>query len=172
MKRLAILLLVAGSARAEPLVLRADAFASTVAPAGLLTLAADGDAGPDLSAEAVVWTGRVAADHGDVLVMALHARTRNGRLSGTLGRFVETLGALRPVQIDGARSRARLPHAIDVESYAGIPVLPGTSRSWDWVTGGRVARRIGDAGEDTADFAGGFVAAIGATAVGDARQAG
>jgi hypothetical protein len=145
-KRLAILLLVAGSARAEPLVLRADAFASTAAPAGLLTLAADGDAGPNLSAEAVVWTGRTAADHGDVLVMALHARTRNGRLSGTLGRFVETLGALRPVQIDGARTRARLPHAIDVEAYAGIPVMPGTSRSWDWVTGGRVARRIGDWG--------------------------
>jgi hypothetical protein len=145
-KRIAMLLLVAGSARAEPLVLRADAFASTAAPAGLLALAADGDAGPGLSAEAVVWTGRTSADHGDVLVMALHARTRDGRLSGTLGRFVATLGALRPVQIDGARTRARLPYAIDAEAYAGIPVMPGTSRTWDWVTGGRIARRIGDWG--------------------------
>jgi hypothetical protein len=147
-KRLAILLLVATSARAEPLVLRADAFASTAAPAGLLTLSADADAGPGLTAEAVVWTGRTAAvrSDGDVLVIALHAHTRNGRLRATLGRFVATLGALRPVQIDGISSRVRLPHAIDVDAYAGIPVLPGTSRSWDWVTGGRIARRIGDWG--------------------------
>ena len=36
----------------------------------------------------------------------------------------------------------------DVEAYAGIPVLPdlATSRAWDWVTGGRVSRRIGDWG--------------------------
>jgi hypothetical protein len=147
------LLLLGGVAQADPLALRADAFASTAAPAGLLTLTADGDAGPGLSAEAVVWTGQTGATTGDradsdVLVIALHARTRDGRISGTLGRFVATLGALRPVQVDGARARVRLPSAIDLDAYAGIPVLPDltTSRAWDWVTGGRVARRIGDWG--------------------------
>jgi hypothetical protein len=151
------MLLVGSSAHADPLALRADAFASTAAPAGLLTLAADGDAGPGLSAEAVVWigqTGSTAADRsdGDVLVIALRARTRDGRISGTLGRFMATLGALRPIQVDGARTRVRLPHAIDVEGYAGIPVLPGTSRTWDWVTGGRIAHRIGDWGSAGAAY--------------------
>ncbi|HTR50379.1 MAG TPA: hypothetical protein VMJ10_06695 [Kofleriaceae bacterium] len=159
MKWLAAMLVVGGVAHADPLALRADAFASTAAPAGLLTLSADGDAGPGLSAEAVVWTGQTtatAADRadGDVLVIALHARTRDGRINGTLGRFVATLGALRPVQVDGGRARVRLPYAIDVDAYAGIPVLPDltTSRSWDWVTGGRVARRIGDWGSIGAGY--------------------
>jgi hypothetical protein len=156
-KWLVAILLVAGGARAEPLALRADVFASTAAPAGLLTLAADGDLGPNFSAEAVVWTGQTGAtagdrSDGDVLVIALHAHTRDGRISGTLGRFVATLGALRPVQIDGVRTRVRLPHAIDVEAYAGIPVMPGLSRSWDWVTGGRIARRIGDWGSVGAGY--------------------
>jgi hypothetical protein len=100
-----------------------------------------------------VWTGQTGAtagdrSAGDVLVIALHARTPDGRASGTLGRFVASLGALRPVQVDGARGRVRLPYAIDVDAYAGIPVLPGlaTARTWDWVTGGRVARRVGDCG--------------------------
>jgi hypothetical protein len=151
-KSLVPLVLVASSAHADPLVLRADVFASTAAPAGLLTLAADGDAGPGLSAEAVVWTGAGERSDGDVLVIALHARTRDGRIGGTLGRFVATLGALRPVQIDGVRTRVRLPHAIDVDAYAGIPVMPGTARTWDWVTGGRIAHRIGDWGSLGAAF--------------------
>ncbi|HUJ58341.1 MAG TPA: hypothetical protein VLX92_07610 [Kofleriaceae bacterium] len=153
MKWLAALVAMTGVADADPLALRADAFASTAAPAGLLTLSADADAGHGLSAEAVVWTGQTtstAGDRaaGDVLVVALHARTRDGRATATVGRFVVSLGALRPVQIDGARGRVRLPYAIDVEAYAGIPVLPDltTSRTWDWVTGGRVARRVGDWG--------------------------
>ena len=110
--------------------LRADALATTAAPAGLLTLAADGDAGRTVSAEAVVWTGRTgstAGDRadGDVLVIALHARTADGRASGTLGRFVATLGALRPVHVDGARGRAApAATASIVEAYAGMPVLP------------------------------------------------
>lgn len=151
MKSLAVMMLLGASAHAEPLALRADVFASTAAPAGMLTLAADGDEGANLSAEAVVWTGQTGAaaadrNDGDVLVIALHARTRDGRLAGTLGRFVATLGALRPVQIDGTRARMRLPHAVDLEAYAGMPVVPGTSRAWDWVTGARIAHRIGDWG--------------------------
>ena len=136
---------------ADPIVLRADALASTAAPAGLITLAADGDAGPNLSAEAVVWTGGgTINDTGtaNVLVIALRARTDNGRFSARVGRFVEFIGALRPVQLDGAAGRAALPFRIDVETFAGVPVVANitTSRSWDWIAGGRVSRRLGDSG--------------------------
>ena len=145
----AVVALASGRAAADPLQLRADALATTAAPAGLVTLEAIGDAGPGLSAEAVVWTGS-ASDQGrtDVLVMALRARTAGGRLAGRLGRFVETLGALRPIQIDGAAARARAPLGIDVEAYAGVPVTDGlaTPRAWDWAAGGRIARTIGEVG--------------------------
>ncbi len=153
MKRVLALVLLARVADADPYVLRADALATTASPAGLVTLTADGSAGPNLSAEAVVWTGATgstAADHadGDVLVIALHARTADGRVRATLGRFVATLGALRPVHVDGARVAVRLPYRIDVDAYAGVPVQPDltASRAWNWVVGGRVSRRLGDWG--------------------------
>ncbi len=150
--RLALAALLASStASADPLRLRADALATTSAPAGLVTISADGDAGPNVSAEAVVWSGGGALGddaHADVLVVALRARTADGRESVRLGRFVETLGALRPLQIDGLAARARLPYALDAEAYAGIPVQPDltASRAWDWATGARLARRLGDMG--------------------------
>ena len=151
---------------ADPIALRADALATTASPAGLVTVEANGDAGPGLSAEAVVWTGSGTIGdtaHADVLVIALRARTSDGRASGRVGRFVESLGALRPVQIDGAAGRLRLPYQIDVEAFGGIPVTPvlttdgraapttpfdsvARDRAWDWIVGGRIARRIGDMG--------------------------
>lgn len=141
-----------GLAHADPLVLTANALATTTSPAGLITVSADAAMGPNVSAEAVVWTGgggNLTGDRpGDVLVMVLHARTDGGSASGQLGRFVATLGALRPVQIDGAAGRVRLPYHLDLEAYAGVPVVAGltTARTWDWIAGGRVARRIGDWG--------------------------
>jgi hypothetical protein len=156
---LAVLVVGAGRlAAADPIALRADAFATSAAPAGLLSLSADGDAGPGLSAEAAVWIGQTGAQGtraaagdtaaADVLVIALHARTATGRAAGTFGRFVATLGALRPLQVDGASGRVALPHRFVVEAYAGVPVQPelAASRTWDWAIGGRAARRIGDWG--------------------------
>jgi hypothetical protein len=144
-------LAVCARADADPLRLRADALSTTSSPAGLLTLEADGAAGPGLSAEAVVWTGsasRTDEPHGDVLVMALRARTADGRASGRFGRFVESLGALRPVHVDGGAARVRLPRRFDAEAFAGIPVVPDlpANRSWDWVAGARISRRLGDGG--------------------------
>jgi hypothetical protein len=134
-------------ARADPYRLRADALASTQSPAGLLVLEADAKASATTNAEAMVWT---ADDRADVLVIALRARTADGRVSGRVGRFVATLGALRPVHVDGAAARARLAKRLDVEAYGGIPVLsfdhPMSERAWDWVAGGRIARRLGDYG--------------------------
>ncbi len=58
-----------------------------------------------------------------------------------------TSGALRPLHVDGVAGRVRLPHRIDAEAFAGVPIAPGAeSRSWDWVAGGRVGRRLGDWG--------------------------
>ena len=136
-------------AAADPLQLRADALASTAAPAGLVTLEAHAAESPGLSAEAVVWSGSAGDQgHTDVLVMAVRLHSADGLAGLRLGRFVETLGALRPIQIDGAAGRARLPLGVDVEAYAGVPVPSGltASRAWDWAAGGRIARRIGDGG--------------------------
>jgi hypothetical protein len=151
MRRVLVVAAIAATSRADadPLRLRADALSTTASPAGLLTLEADAASGPGLSAEAVVWTGSLSdQSRGDVLVIAVRARTAEGRASVRVGRFVESLGALRPVHIDGAAGRVRLPFQLAVETYAGIPVLPGlaTARSWSWATGGRIARSIGDAG--------------------------
>jgi flagella basal body P-ring formation protein FlgA len=149
---LPVLGLLAHAAGADPLRLRADALATTASPAGLLVLDASGAAEPGLSAEAVVWVaGGHALDdraHGDVLVIAIDAHSRDGARAARLGRFVATLGALRPVHVDGGALRLRLPQRFDVAVAAGVPVLPGltTRRSWDWVVGGRVARRLGDWG--------------------------
>lgn len=141
-------LIVSARAEGSPLQLRADALATTASPAGLLTLEADGALDRSLSAEAVVWMGSADDARPDVLVMVLRARTADGWASARVGRFVAAVGALRPAQIDGAAGRLRLPLLLDVEGFAGVPVMPGltTSRSWNWIAGGRVARRIGDGG--------------------------
>lgn len=143
------LVLGAAAASAEPLRLRADALATTASPAGLLVLEADGQARENLSAEAVVWMAGTEDDSdGDVLVIAVRAQALSGRAGARLGRFVSTLGALRAAHVDGGALRVRLPYRFDVEAVGGVPVMPGlgTSRSWDWLAGGRVSRRIGDGG--------------------------
>lgn len=133
----------ASIATADPLRLRADALATTASPVGLVTLDAAAHEGM-VTAEAAVWT---ADGEGDVLVIAVRAKDRTGRASGTLGRFVQTLGALRPTHVDGIGGRVRLPHRLDVEAFAGIPVQPRLgARTWDWVAGGRVSRRLGHYG--------------------------
>jgi hypothetical protein len=148
----AILALRAPAALADPLRLRADALATTASPAGLLVLDASGAATPGLSAEAVVWiAGGAGLDdrsHGDVLVIAVDARTPGGTAAARVGRFVAVLGALRPEHVDGTAVRLRLPARFDVEAAAGVPVIPGlmSSRTWDWLAAGRVSHRLGDWG--------------------------
>lgn len=93
-----------------------------------------------------------------VLVIAVEARDRSNRARARLGRFVSTLGALRPTHVDGGLLRIRLPHSLDVEAFAGIPVTHDTNaiaatRSWDWATGARVARRFGFGGSIGAAYA-------------------
>jgi hypothetical protein len=149
---IALLALASARAEADPLRLRADALASTSSPAGLLVLEGEGEARQGLTAEAIVWmaNARVFDEKttGDVLVVDVHGRSASGAVVGTLGRFVSTMGALRPVHVDGGSLRVRLPAKFDVEAMAGMPVVLGltTARTWDWTIGTRVARRFGDYG--------------------------
>jgi hypothetical protein len=144
-------------AAAEPLRLRADALATTSSPAGLLVLEGRGDVKDEVDAEAVVWMAgdsELGESSGDVLVAVVHAHSANNRVRGTLGRFVSTLGAVRPVHVDGGAARFRLPRRFDLEVVAGIPVLPAdgvmssmsTGRTWGWYAGGRASRRLGEWG--------------------------
>lgn len=152
MKLATCTLLISASAHADPLVLTANALATTASPAGLVTVSANVAPTQGVSVEAVVWTGgggNLSSDQpADVLVMVMRARTDGGMANGQLGRFVASLGALRPVHVDGAGGRVRLPDRIDVEAFAGVPVLtdPTASRAWDWVIAGRVSREIGESG--------------------------
>ncbi len=150
---LATLLVLASPVHADPVRLRADALATTASPAGLLVLESEGAMEPGLSAEAVVWVAGMREPEreatGDVLVIAVRARDPHGRGNAQLGRFVAMLGALRPTHVDGLSGRVHLPKRFDVEAFAGVPVLASSvdaSRSWDWIAGGRVARRLGDYG--------------------------
>jgi len=149
---LAVVLAGVSSATADPLRLRGDALATTTSPAGLLVLDGDGTLEDRVTAEAVVWMASQRSPGedvtGDVLVIAIRARTRDGKRTVRVGRFVSSLGALRPLHLDGGSLRVRLPHEVEIEGVAGIPVVLGlgTGRAWDWVVGGRVARRIADTG--------------------------
>lgn len=164
----ALLALVGTHAAAEPLRLRADALATTASPAGLLVLEAGGPIRDAVDAEAVVWmaTPRELGDlTGDVLVAVVHARSVNNRVRGQLGRFVASLGALRPTHLDGGLVHLRLPRRIDLAFVAGVPVLPvrdghdslsdrfARSRTWDWYAATRASRRLGEWGSFGVAFA-------------------
>ncbi len=152
---LALLVVMAAPATADPLRLRADALASTQSPVGLLTLEGEGDAAGWLTAEALVWLGAgvgvgddvSGASDGDALVIALRARRPGGAAEARLGRMVIVSGALRPLHLDGVAGRVRLPRRMDAEAFVGVPVVAGVgAQAWDWAVGGRVSRRIGDWG--------------------------
>ncbi|HTJ47220.1 MAG TPA: hypothetical protein VL463_34200 [Kofleriaceae bacterium] len=151
MKALAILIAITPAvARAEPLRLRGDAymFSTSASSVGLVDLTAGGAINDWLRADAVVWMGGGISDHdADVLIIDAHARSPSGHGEATLGRFVLTVGALRPLHLDGADVRTYLPHRFVVEAFGGAPVVPSFGpRSWDWLAGARVGRRIGDWG--------------------------
>jgi hypothetical protein len=147
--RVALLLLLGASvARAEPYRLRGDALATAQSPAGLVVLQADGKEGPFVAAEALLWFGGGQGDEeAQALVASVRARRPSGSAEARLGRMVMTAGGLRPVHLDGASGRLRLPRRFGLEGFAGSPVAAGQGgRSWDWLAGGRVSRSLGDWG--------------------------
>lgn len=132
-------------ARADPLRLRGDAFVSTPAPVGLLVLHGDDRASPWVDAETVAWVGAGNDGAGDVLTLSvrLHDPKSGSELRG--GRLLVSMGAVRPLHIDGARALARLFEGTTVEAFGGVPVVRRFSYdAFDWATGGRIGQSIGN----------------------------
>lgn len=134
---------------AQPLRLRADALAAVESPVGILSLEADAAPLPWLRAEAMVWLGGESDDggDGDALIIAVQARRSDGSAAARLGRMIATVGALRPLHLDGGWGSVALPWRLQLEAFGGAPVEPGLQgRGFDWLAGGRVSRRLGDFG--------------------------
>jgi hypothetical protein len=131
-------------AHAQALRLRADAVAETSSPAGLIVLQGQDKVRPWFDVEGLVWGGARPDATGDILVLALRLHDLKGRTELRAGRFVLSTGAVRPVQLDGAKALARLPFGATVELFGGAPVVPRFATApYDWLAGGRVAQSIG-----------------------------
>jgi hypothetical protein len=148
----ASLALGAARAEAEPLRLRADAFAQTPDSAGFVMLEAEArERRPVLvDAEALVWTGvgldprSQAKPLGEAVIASVRVRDPVRGLEGRFGRLVYYGGAVRPMHFDGAVATVRSPTGAVLDVFGGIPVLTSfQGRSFDWVVGGRTAQAIG-----------------------------
>jgi hypothetical protein len=141
-----IVLLAATSAAADPYRLRVDAVGITGAPqspVGLVVLQGEDHERPWVETEALVWTGTGNDQTADALVVLVKVHDPRKRLELRLGRQMIATGAVRPLHLDGAAGRWRLPTGTSLEVFGGVPVVP-TYRlvQWDWVTGGRVAQSL------------------------------
>jgi hypothetical protein len=136
--------LVASTAIAEPLRLRADAYAEARAPAGLLVLQGQDRQYPWVDAEALVWAGARTDATADVLVLSLKLRAPRGWGDLRVGRFVVSTGAIRPLAVDGFWAVARAPFGLSTEVFSGFPVVPRlATTAYDQTSGGRIAQAIG-----------------------------
>ncbi len=130
-------------ATAQPLRLRADALAETSAPTGLVVLEGKDQVRPWFDVEGLVWAGARTDAAGDVLALALRLHDPHGRGELRAGRFVLATGAVRPLQIDGARALGRTSFGTTAEFFGGAPVVPRFgSLPYEWIVGGRVAQTI------------------------------
>lgn len=135
---------------AEPLRLRGDALAQTQtrSPVGLLVLRGEDKLRPWLDAETVTWLGVTdsPAGTGDVLTLSVRLRDVASGSEMRAGRMLVSMGAVRPLQIDGARGLVRAFGGTTVEAFGGFPVVPRFAyRTFDWAVGGRAGQQIGDA---------------------------
>lgn len=134
------------AARADPYRLRLDTVGYTQtpqSPVGLVVLQGDGSPTSWVDAEALAWTGNVNGNT-DVLtaLVRLHDPRNYGELR--LGRQILTVGAMRPIHVDGADVRLRAPTGTSLEAFGGVPVQPQFNyRAWDWATGGRLGQSLG-----------------------------
>ena len=147
---LALLSMIASPAAAQrnQYTIEGDAYGRAEPGTALLVMQGQGEVNPYVSAEAFVWGGLRDTDgDGDVLTVSVRVTDPARRVGLRVGRFVETLGAIRPVHMDGATAWARLPGQFRVEAFGGLPVVPDFGeRDYDWVVGSRVSRGIGDWG--------------------------
>ena len=140
-------------ADAQPLRLRADALAQTRSPVGLIVLQGEDRLKPWLSAEAVTWMGVSDTANagtgplgptGDVVTVSVRARDVTSGSEIRVGRMVVSMGAVRPLHIDGARGLVRVLGSTTFEAFGGSPVQKGFDyRTVDWAMGGRIGQAFG-----------------------------
>jgi hypothetical protein len=153
---MAFSILLASTASAEPLRLRADAIAEARAPAGLVVLQGEDKYRPWIDAEAMVWAGARADPAStlelrgvseprtaDVMILTLHLREPHGFAELRGGRFIFATGAIRPLQIDGVSGLVRSPWGTTIEAMGGIPTMPqAIPRANEWAGGARIAQSV------------------------------
>lgn len=151
---LAVLAAVAGrtapaaaQSQAQPLRLTGDAYAQTQAPVGLLVLHGEDGVTSSVDAETVTWLGfsPTPTPTGDVLTLSVRVRDAGSGSELRAGRLLVSMGAIRPVHLDGARGRVRLFEGTTFEAFGGFPV----ARRFDYDTfdvaaGGRIGQTVGD----------------------------
>jgi hypothetical protein len=128
--------------------LRADGYFAAADPvSGMIILSGESRSPTWLTGDTVVWLGAGGDKAGDVMVASVRAREPNGYGEARIGRMLVSVGALRPIHIDGADATARGPWGTSVEAFVGMPVVSNFQpRDYDWATGGRLAQRIGPYG--------------------------
>jgi hypothetical protein len=135
---------VAARAEGQTYRLRADAYATAGAsPTGMVFLQAEARKPSIFDSEAAIWVGS-GETSADVLVMAIRARDPLGRAEARLGRMMISMGAIRPLHLDGADALVRTPWGTSIEIFGGLPVtFAAAPRDYTWTVGGRAAQRIG-----------------------------
>lgn len=133
-------------ARADLYRLNADAVGYTGAPqspVGLIILQGEGRPSSWVDAEAMAWGGNTNGNY-DVLSAMIRLHDPRNFAELRLGRQILTVGALRPVHMDGADIKLRAPTGTSIETYGGVPVEPQFAyKAYDWLAGGRAAQQFG-----------------------------
>ncbi len=124
--------------------LRGDALVQTRSPVGLLLLRGEDARSRWLDAETVTWLG-AGPEAGDVVTLSVRARDPKSGSEVRAGRMVVSMGAVRPVHLDGARGLARAPFGTTFEAFGGVPAVQRFAYdTFDWTAGGRIGQAIGD----------------------------
>jgi hypothetical protein len=144
---LVVVVVLPRAAEAEPLRLRGDAYAETRSPVGLVVLHGEDRLQPGIDAETVTWLGMTdrPGPTGDVLTLSVRLRDASTGSEVRAGRLLVSMGAVRPIHVDGARGLVRMFGGTTVEAFGGFPVARRFDyATFDWATGGRIGQSIGD----------------------------
>ncbi len=102
---------------------------------------------PSVDAETVTWLGvtDTPSPTGDVLTLSVRVRDVSSGSEVRAGRLLVSMGAVRPVHIDGARARLRMFGGTTLDAFGGFPVARRFDyATFDWATGGRIGQAVGD----------------------------
>lgn len=128
--------------------LRGDAYVQSRSPVGLLVLSGNDQLRPSIDAETVTWLGVTDSPSptGDVLTLSIRVRDVRSGSELRAGRMLVSMGAVRPVHVDGARGLVRVFGGTTLEAFGGFPVARRFDyATFDWAAGGRIGQRVGEA---------------------------